>query len=76
MFHTHKANLMTYNYTEQTMQIDPFLNTGSDYLKKEDVDPAILVTVSGAEVEKVGEDDRIIIHFKENDKSLVANKGS
>ena len=65
---------MTYNYTEQDMQIDPFLNTGSDYLKKEDCDPAILVTISGAEVEKIGEDDRIIIHFKDNEKSLVANK--
>ena len=69
-----KANPMTYNYTEHDMQIDPFLNTGSDYLKKEDCDPAILVTISGAEVEKIGEDDRIIIHFKNNEKSLVANK--
>jgi sucrose-6-phosphate hydrolase SacC (GH32 family) len=65
---------MTYNYTEHDMQIDQFLTTGSDYLKKEDVDKPVLATISGADVEQVGDEDKIIIHFKEIDKSLVANK--
>jgi hypothetical protein len=56
------------------MKIDPFLNTGTDYLKKEDFPQPALLTISGAEQVKVLEDDKIVIHFKEDDKALLANK--
>ena len=65
---------MTYNYTEHDMQIDPFLNTGSDYLKAVDLESPILLTISGAEVVKLSELDKVVIHFKDDERGLVANK--
>ena len=56
------------------MDITEYINSGSDYMRKEDFPKPELLTISGASVEKVGEDERLIIHFKESEKSLVANK--
>lgn len=56
------------------MKIDGFIQTNSDYLTKADCDPAILVTIAGATIEKLGDDEKIIIHFNELEKGLATNK--
>ena len=56
------------------MNIDGFLVTNSDYMKKEDCPQPILCTIAGATVEKLGDDDKLVIHFSDHNKGLVANK--
>lgn len=57
------------------MKITDFVNTG-EYLKKEDLEKPVLATISGASIEAIGEEkeSKLVIHFKEDIKSLVANK--
>lgn len=50
----------------------------SKYLKKTDVDPAVLVTVSGTSQENLAlqgqpDEHKWVLHFKENIKPLVLN---
>ena len=50
----------------------------SKYLKKEDLDQDVLVTVSGVSIENVArdnepEENKAVLHFKEYDRGLVCN---
>ena len=56
------------------MEIDNFMTTESNWLRQEDLDKPRLYTIKGADVAKVGEDDRIVLHFEDSDDELVCNK--
>ena len=56
------------------MDIDNFMTTESNWLRQEDLDKPRLYTIKGADVAKVGEDDRIVLHFEDSDDELITNK--
>lgn len=47
----------------------------SNFLKESDLDDQdLVVTIKDAEMQKVGDDDKLVLSFKETDKKLIVNK--
>jgi hypothetical protein len=46
----------------------------SNYLKSADIEEDTTLTISAVTLETIGEDERPIVHFDNNDKGLVLNK--
>ena len=56
------------------MDIGQFMTTDSNWLRQEDLDKPRLYTIKGADVGKVADDDKLILHFEDSDDELVCNK--
>ncbi len=57
------------------MSVKDLYQSKGDWLKADDLKKkAIRVIISDAKIEKVGEDDRIVLSFKDKEKKLVLNK--
>ena len=46
----------------------------SDYLKSHDCESEPVFTINSVSIEKVGDDEKPVLHFSDCDKSLVLNK--
>lgn len=46
----------------------------SNYLKAADIEEDTTLTISDVKIEKLGDDERPIVYFEENEKGLVLNK--
>lgn len=50
------------------------MSSESNWLRQEDLDKPRLYTIKGFDVDKVGEDQKLIAHFADTDDQLVCNK--
>jgi hypothetical protein len=53
--------------------VDASKFVGGQYLKGVHIPQPILVTIAGAEEEKVGSDDKLVLYFREDQRGLVLN---
>lgn len=56
------------------MIIDTFLQGAGDYMKAVDLPKPILVTISGVSTTKMEDVEKLVVHFQNEERSLLCNK--
>ena len=56
------------------MIIDTFLQGAGDYMKAVDLPKPILLTIAGVSTTKMEDQERLVLHFANEERSLLCNK--
>jgi hypothetical protein len=56
------------------MIIDTFLQSAGDYMKAADLPKPILVTIAGVSTTKMDDQERLVLHFANDERVLLCNK--